>query len=410
MRSPLPFLLITLFLDAMGIGIVYPVMPDLIEAVRGADLGHAALWGGVLATAYALMQFLCAPLLGALSDRFGRRPVLLLSLAVMAVDYLGSALAQSIWLLLGLRLLAGVTAATHATCHAALADVTPPERRAQAFGLLGAAFMGGFILGPVIGGLLGEIGPRAPFWAAAVLAAGNLVFGWFAFPETVTAAMRRPFSAARSNPLAALRAMGRLGGVAVPLAALGLLELAYVSYVVVWAFWGQAAFGWTSLETGLSLAAFGVGAILAQGWLIRVYLRHLGEGGTIRFSLAFTLAFFVIYALMPHGPVGSWLAILLCPVSALGEVAIPALQGRISRLVPPDAQGEALGVVASVRSAAQVVGPVIMAALFAWGAGIGRWPLLGAPYMLGALLALAALILFWRGAQAESAPTPSPAA
>jgi DHA1 family tetracycline resistance protein-like MFS transporter len=408
MRGPLPFLLATLFIDAMGIGIIYPVMPDLIEEVRGVDLGNAALWGGVLATAYALMQFLCAPVLGALSDRFGRRPVLLVSLAVMAVDYLGSALAQSIWLLLALRLLAGLTAATHATCYAALADVSPPEKRAQSFGLLGAAFMGGFILGPVIGGLLGEIGPRAPFWAAAALAAANLAFGWLAFPETVDAATRPPLTLARANPFGVMRAVARLRGVAVPLAALGLLELAYVSYVVVWAFWGQAAFGWTSLQTGLSLAAFGVGAILAQAWLIRVYLRAFGERGTILFSLAFTFVFFVIYALMPYGPAGSWLAILLCPVSALGEVAIPALQGRISRLAPPDAQGEALGVVASVRSAAQVAGPIAMAGAFAWGAGIGAWPLLGAPYMVGGALTLAAVLLFRRAAP-DPAPDPAPA-
>ena len=407
MRGPLPFLLATLFLDAMGIGIVYPVMPDLIGEVRGVGLGAAAIWGGVLATAYALMQFLCAPVLGALSDRFGRRPVLLVSLGVMALDYLGSALAQSIWLLLGLRLLAGVAAATQATCYAALADVTPPERRAQSFGLLGAAFMGGFILGPVIGGLLGEIGPRAPFWAAAGLAAANLAFGWLSFPETAAAAERPPLTLARANPFAVMRAVARLRGVLVPLAALGLLELAYVSYVVVWAFWGQAAFGWSSLETGLSLAAFGVGAILAQAWLIRVYLRAFGERGTILFSLAFTLTFFVVYALMPHGSVGSWLAILLCPVSALGEVALPALQGRISRLAPAGSQGEALGVVASVRSAAQVAGPLLMAGVFAWGARIGDWPLLGAPYMLGAALTLAALLLFRRAR--EPAPEPSSA-
>ena len=210
MRSPLPFLMVTLVLDAMGIGMVYPVMPELLADIGHEDIADAALWGGVLATVYAVMQFLCAPVLGALSDRYGRRPVLLGSLAVMAVDHAVTALAGSMAVLVALRIIAGVTAATHATCNAALADVTPPERRAQAFGLLGAAFMGGFILGPVIGGALGEWGPRAPFWAAAGLAAANFAFGWWAFPETAAKGVRRPFEWARANPLGAFRSVGRL--------------------------------------------------------------------------------------------------------------------------------------------------------------------------------------------------------
>lgn len=404
MRSPLPFLLATLFLDAMGIGIVYPVMPDLIAGIGGVTLGGAALWGGVLATAYAVMQFLCAPVLGALSDRYGRRPVLLLSLAVMALDYLGSALAQSMGVLLLLRVVAGVTAATHATCNAAMADITPPEKRAQTFGLLGAAFMGGFILGPVIGGLLGEIGPRAPFWVAAGLAFANLLFGWWALPETVTDATRRPFEARRANPLGAFRSVGRLAGVAPLLGTLFLTELAFMAYVAVWAYWGKAAFGWSPFETGLSLAAFGVAAVWAQGYGIRLYLRLLGERGTILFGFAFSLVFFLAFAALPPTELGGWLAILRCPLSALGEVILPALQGRISRLAPADAQGEALGVVASTRSAAQVAGPLLMTAIFAWGASVpGGW-LYGAPYLLGAALMGLCFALFRRAAIPEPAP------
>lgn len=404
MRSPLPFLLATLFLDAVGIGIVYPVMPDLIEQIEHATVGGAALWGGVLATAYAIMQFLCAPVLGALSDRFGRRPVLLASLAVMAVDYVGSALAQSMGVLLLLRVLAGVTAATHATCNAAMADITPPEKRAQTFGLLGAAFMGGFILGPVIGGLLGEIGPRAPFWAAAILAAANFAFGWWALPETVTDRTRRPLDWGRANPLGAFRSVGRLRGVAPLLATLALAELAFISYVAVWAYWGKAAFGWSPLETGISLAAFGLGAIWAQAHGIRIYLRLFGERGTILFSILFSLIFFLLFAALPPTEWGGWLAILLCPLSALGEVLLPALQGRISRLAPENAQGEALGVVASTRSAAQVAGPLLMTAVFAWGASVpGGW-LYGAPYILGALLMGLCYLLFRHAIAPEPAP------
>lgn len=405
MRSPLPFLLATLFLDAIGIGIVYPVMPDLISGIGGGSVGDAALWGGLLATAYAVMQFLCAPVIGALSDRFGRRPVLLVSLAVMAVDYVGSALAQSMGVLLLLRVLAGVTAATHATCNAAMADITPPDRRAQTFGMLGAAFMGGFILGPVIGGLLGEVGPRAPFWAAALLATANLAFGWWALPETVTDATRRRLDWARANPLGAFRAVGRLRGALPLLLVLFLAELAFTSYVVIWAYWAKAAFGWSPFVIGLSLAAFGVVAVWVQGYGIGLYLRWFGERGTILLGFASSLAFFVLFAALPGTGIGSRIALILCPLSALGEVILPALQARISRLAASDAQGEALGVVASSRSAAHVIGPLIMTGIFAWGASVPGGYLYGAPYALGALLMILCLLLFRRTIEPEALPT-----
>jgi DHA1 family tetracycline resistance protein-like MFS transporter len=396
MRSPLPFLLATLFLDAMGIGIVYPVMPDLLAEIGHLSLGSAALWGGVLATAYAVMQFLCAPVLGALSDRYGRRPILLLSLVIMALDYLGTALAGSLGVLLVLRILAGVTAATHATCNAVAADLTPPDQRSQTFGLLGAAFMGGFILGPVIGGLLGEWGPRAPFWAAAGFAALNVLFGWWALPETVTDATRRPFEWSRANPLGAFRSVGRLRGVTPLLVVLFLTEIAFMSYVAVWAYWGKAAFGWSPWEIGLSLALFGIAAVWAQGHGIRLYLRAFGERGTILFGFASTLAFLLIFGLLPPTEFGGLLALIFCPISAFGEVVIPALQGRVSSLAPADGQGEALGVVASTRSAAQVVGPILMTTVFAWGAALpGGW-LIGAPFLLGALIIGACMLVFHR--------------
>jgi DHA1 family tetracycline resistance protein-like MFS transporter len=393
-----------MFLDAVGIGLVYPVMPDLIAQIEGGSIANAALWGGLLATVYALMQFLCAPVIGALSDRFGRRPVLLVALGIMAVDYLGSALAQSMGMLLVLRVIAGITAATHATCNAAVADITPPEKRAQSFGLLGAAFMGGFILGPVLGGLLGEIGPRAPFWAAAALAAAGLVVGYFILPETVTDATRRPLDLGRANPLGAMRSVARLRGVGPLLAILALTELAFLSYGTIWAYWGKAAFGWSPFETGISLAAFGLAAVFVQGWGIRLYLRWFGERGTILYGFVWGVATFLVFAALPANEWGGWLAILLCPISALGEVVMPALQGRISRLAPPDAQGEALGVVASARSGAQVIGPLIMTGIFAWGASVPGGYLYGAPYYLGAALMVACIVLFRRAEAPEPAP------
>lgn len=407
MRSPLLFIMAVMFLDAVGIGLVYPVMPDLIAQIEGGSIGNAALWGGLLATAYALMQFLCAPVIGALSDRFGRRPVLLVALAIMALDYLGSAMAQSMGVLLGLRVLAGITAATHATCNAAIADITPPEQRAQNFGLLGAAFMGGFILGPAIGGLLGELGPRAPFWAAAGLAAAGFVIGWFILPETIPRATRRPFDPARANPLGAIRSVARLRGVGPLLVVLVLTELAFLSYGTIWAYWGKAAFGWSPTETGVSLAAFGIAAVLVQGWGIRLYLRWFGERGTILYGFVWSFVTFLVFAALPPTEWGGWLAILLCPISALGEVVMPALQGRISRLAPPDAQGEALGVVASARSGAQVFGPLLMTGIFAWGASVPGGYLYGAPYYLGAVLIVSCFFLFRREEDHEPAPATS---
>ena len=235
--SPLVFLVATVFLDAVGVGLVLPVMPDLIGEVRGGTIGSAALWGGVLASAYAVVQLLGAPVLGALSDRYGRRPpVLLLSLAVMALDYVVSALAGSIWLLLAMRLIAGATAATQSAANAAVADLTPAEQRSQTFGLLSTAFSAALVLGPALGGLLGELGPRAPFWAAAALAAANLLFGCWVLPETVTDATRRRLTWERTVPWGAARAVGRLKGMRALLVVLFLHDLAFMAYAAVWAF------------------------------------------------------------------------------------------------------------------------------------------------------------------------------
>ncbi|EYD71572.1 Tetracycline efflux protein TetA [Rubellimicrobium mesophilum DSM 19309] len=408
MRSPLPFLLATLFLDAVGIGLVAPVMPDLIAGVEGGDIGDVALWGGLLTTAYALMQFLGAPALGALSDRVGRRPVLLGSLAVMAADYAGSALAGSIWTLLGLRLLAGASAATIATCNAALADVTPPEGRARAFGLLSAAFLLGFVLGPVVSGVLGEIGPRAPFWAAAALAALNMAFGALTLPETVPPGRRRPLSLARANPFGAARAVARLGGAARLLLVILLHDLGIVAYVAVWAYWGKAAFGWSPLLIGVSLAAYGLGGAVVQGWLMPFYLRWFGERGTILWGLVADAAFLLAFALLPPTPLGGLIAILLCPFSALPEATLPAIQGRLSRLAPADAQGEALGVAAAARSLAAVLGPLAMTTAFAWGAEQAP-PFFGVAYLVGAALMLGAVVAFLGDRTPDPAPAPASA-
>jgi DHA1 family tetracycline resistance protein-like MFS transporter len=370
MRSPLPFLLVTLFLDAMGIGLVYPVMPDLIEEIGSVGLGNAALWGGLLATAYAVMQFLCAPLLGALSDRYGRRPVLLLSLAIMAVDYVGSALAQSMAVLLVLRIIAGVTAATHATCNAVAADLTPPEQRSQTFGLLGRGLHGRLHPGPRHRRPAGRARPARP-----VLGRGG--HGGPQPPlRLVGAARDRHGRHAPPARMAARQPPGRLplgrpapGRPAAPPGAVpdgARLHLLRRDLGLL----GQGRLWLVPLRDRPVARRLRIAAVWAQGYGIRLYLRLLGERGTIVLGFACSLLFFVLFAALPSNELGGWLAIILCPLSALGEVILPALQGRISRLAPDDAQGEALGVVASTRSAAQVAGPLVMSGIFAWGASV----------------------------------------
>ena len=286
MRLPVVFILITVMIDAMGIGLILPVMPALILEVEGGSLARAALWGGVLSTGFAVMQFLFGPTVGSLSDRYGRRPVLLVSLAVMALDYLVMAVAGTIWLLLAGRLVGGITAATQSTAMAFMADISKPEDKAANFGLIGAAFGVGFVLGPLIGGLLAEWGTRAPFYAAAVLASANAVFGWFVMPETVTERTRRPLDWRRANPMGAFRHLSALPGLRPLLTLSFVYGVAFFVYPAIWAYFGQARFGWSPQVIGLSLAIYGISSAAVQAGLIRVMLRHLGGRRTVIWGLA----------------------------------------------------------------------------------------------------------------------------
>jgi len=389
-RPALAFILTTVTLDAIGIGLIFPVMPDLIQEVTGRPLSEAALWGGVLATSFAVMQFIFGPVLGALSDRFGRRPVLLLSLGVMAADYLVMALASSIWLLLAARLVAGITAATFATAGAYIADITPPDERGRRFGLIGAGFGVGFVLGPLIGGLLAMIDARAPFYAAALLALANMAFGFFVLPETVTDATRRPFAFARANPLGALRAIGRLPGLRLILGVYLILGIAMNVYPTIWAYFGQARFGWDSTMVGVSLAVYGVSFATGQALLVGPLIRRFGEH-----RAAFYGMWVNVITLTGLGIVTSpALALMLTPVTALGGVVTPALQAIASRAAPANAQGELLGVFSSLNAIAMITAPLIMTTTFATFTGPAA-PIFapGAPFLLSALLMLACVAL-----------------
>jgi DHA1 family tetracycline resistance protein-like MFS transporter len=399
-RRAFAFILITLTLDAMGIGLILPVMPDLIAEVGGTNIAGAAVWGGVLATTFAVMQFIFGPIVGSLSDRYGRRPVLIVSLVVMSIDYLVMAVAGTMWLLFLTRIVGGITAATQATATAYIADISAPEKKAANFGMVGAAFGVGFVLGPVIGGVLGELGTRAPFYAAAALAGANAVFGWLVLPETVTDRTRRPFRLARANPFAAFRGIARLPGVARFLGLFFLYEFAFIVYPAVWAYFGKEAFGWSPGMVGLSLALFGIAVAVVQAGLIRLVLARLGEAGTILYGILFNLLAFVTIAFVRDGTVALWLV----PLTALGAVVTPALQAQMSKAAPDDRQGELQGVVASARSVAQIFAPLAMTQIF-WfftaGEGAG-FP--GAPFLLSAGLMVVCLGVFaWRPARRPEA-------
>jgi DHA1 family tetracycline resistance protein-like MFS transporter len=392
-RLALTFILTTVTLDAIGIGLIFPVMPDLIETVTGRPLAEAALWGGVLATSFAVMQFLFGPLIGALSDRFGRRPVLLLSLAVMAADYFVMALAGSIWLLLAARLVAGITAATFSTAGAFIADITPPDQRARRFGLIGAGFGVGFVLGPLIGGLLAALDPRAPFYAAAGLALANLAFGFFVLPETVTDATRRPFNLVRANPLGALKAVTRLPGLRRLLATFLLLGIAMNVYPAIWAYFGQARFGWDSTMVGVSLAVYGISFALGQALLVGPLIRRFGEHRAALMGMWVNLATLTALGLVTSPA----LALMITPVTALGGVVTPALQAIASRAAPSDAQGELQGIFSSLNAIAMITSPLIMTTTFShFSAADAAVFAPGAPFLLSALLMLGCIALHVR--------------
>ncbi len=390
-RLPLAFILLTVMIDSMGIGLILPVMPSLIEEVGGLTLAEAAIWGGILTTSFAVMQFVFSPVVGNLSDRFGRRPVMLVSLAVMAADYLVMAVAGSLWLLLAGRIVGGIAAATHSTANAFMADISAPHEKAARFGLVGAAFGIGFVLGPLLGGLMAEFGTRAPFYASAALAALNLAFGLLVMPETLPPRLRRPFRLARANPFGAFLSVGRLPGVGRLLAMFFLYQVAFMVYPAVWAFFGTARFGWEPRMIGLSLAAFGVAMALVQGGLIRVILRVLGERKTVFYGLVFNLFAFLALGLVTSGT----LAMILTPLTALGAVVTPALQGIMSRTAPDDAQGELQGVISSTASLAMVVSPLIMTQVFAVFTAPGAAVFMpGAPFLVSSLLMLACMAVF----------------
>lgn len=390
-RLPIFVITATVTLDAMGVGLIMPVMPALLREVDGGSLAQAAAWGGIMSAAFAVMQFLFGPVVGALSDRWGRRPVLLISLLAMAADYVIMALAGSLWLLLVGRILGGITAATHSTANAYMADISAPHEKAQRFGLLMAGFGVGFVLGPILGGFLAEYGTRAPFWAAGALALANALLGFAVLGESLPRRRRRRFSWARANPFGAFRAVARLAGVAPLLAVFFLFNVATYVYPAVWAFFLTERFGWGEGTIGLSLGIYGLSYALAMAFLVQPTMARLGPRGTVIFGLAMECVTLVLIASLTDGRI----LLAMIPIAALGSLAMPALQAAMSDSVAPTAQGELQGLLTSVSALAMATAPVLMTQVFAYFTAAGA-PLYlpGAPFFLAAALMVLCLALF----------------
>ena len=391
MKLPLIFLLTTVAIDAMGIGLILPVMPDLITEISGRGLSGAAVWGGVLATSFAAMQFLFAPFLGALSDCYGRRPILLGTLLLMVVDYAVMGLTHSLVVLLIARLIGGFAAATQSTAFAAMADLSPPEKRASSFGLIGAAFGLGFVLGPSIGGVLGEFGTRAPFWAAAVLSALNALLGLLAFPETAAPEDRQPFRWSEANPFGAFKLVATVPGIRLGLAIMFLYHVAFAVYPSVWSFFGQAQFGWGPALIGISLGIFGLSFAAVQAGVIRVMLKYFDESGAVVFGLSCCALAFAIIPFLENGST----ALMLVPIAALGGTFGPAMTGMMSQSLTRNRQGALQGVLSSTAALATIVSPMMMTAVFAYATAPERTsPMPGAPFLVSLALVLIGLTLF----------------
>ena len=392
-KAAVGFIFITLLLDVTGIGIIIPVMPSLIMELTGEGLSAASKYGGWLIFAYAFFQFIFSPIVGALSDKFGRRPVLLVSLFGFGLDYILLALAPDLWWLFVGRVISGIMGASFTTGAAYIADVSPPEKRAANFGLIGAAFGLGFIVGPVIGGLLGEFGPRVPFYAAAVLSLLNWLYGFLILPESLPLDKRREFSWKRANPIGSLVNLKRYPVLAGLIFAMFFVYIASHAVQSTWAYFTMYRFDWGEAEVGYSLGFVGVLSALVQGLLIRWLIPKIGQNAAVYIGMILYAFGLVLFSMAGEG----WMVYPYMVVYCLGGIAGPALQGIMSNQVPSNEQGELQGALTSMMSLTSIIGPPVMTGLFAFFTGPGApIELPGAPMMLGAALVLIGLFLSWR--------------
>ena len=388
--AAMAFILVTLFVDILGIGIVIPVLPGLIASFVGGET-NASWYVGLIGTSYALMQFTFAPLIGALSDRFGRRPVLLLSLFGLGVDYVIQGFAPSIsWLFIG-RIIAGIMGASFTTAHAYIADVSTPETRAQNFGLAGAMFGLGFIFGPALGGILGEYSLRLPFFVSAALALLNWLYGYFILPESLPPESRTSFDISRANPFGSLGLLSQYPMISGLSRAFVCQALAQRGLENVWVLYTMFMFGWGELKNGLVLGLVGVMAVIVQGGLVRPAIKRFGERKAVLYGLAISAVTFAGYALATQ----EWMIFAFIVFGSLGGICGPAIQSLVAGQVPPSDQGKIQGALTSLTSITSIVAPILFTS------GIFRYftssesPVQfgGAPFLLGSMLLFAALLI-----------------
>ena len=385
-KAAIGFIFITLLIDVTGLGLIIPVVPKLIEdLLHTTNISKVALFGGLLTFSYAIMQFLFAPVLGNLSDKYGRRPVLLFSLLGFGLDYILLAFAPSIgWLFVG-RIIAGITGASMTTASAYIADISTPETRAQNFGMIGAAFGLGFIVGPMIGGLLGEMGPRIPFLVAAGLALLNAAYGYFVLPESLDASNRRAFDWRRANPISSLKNLSRFPAVSGLIISFFLIYVASHAVQSNWSYFNIEKFKWSPKMIGISLAVVGVLVSLVQGLLVRVVNPKIGNEKSVYVGLGLYTIGLVLFGLASQ----SWMMFAFLIPYCLGGISGPGLQAIISGTVPANEQGELQGSLTSIISITSIVGPLVMSNLFAFFTGpIAPFYFPGAPFMLAAVLML----------------------
>lgn len=387
------FIFITVLIDVIGLGIIIPVLPTLITELTGGSISDASIYGGWLMFAYAFMQFLFAPILGGISDKVGRRPVLLFSLFGFALDYLLMALAPTIfWLFIG-RILAGITGASYTTASAYIADTSAPEDRAKNFGMLGAAFGLGFIVGPVLGGVLGEYGSRIPFYAAGAITLVNWLYGFFVLPESLAEENRRSFSWKRANPIGTLLQLKRYPIVVGLILPLVFLYTAAHATQSTWAYFTVEKFDWSEKDVGYSLGFVGLLIALVQGVIIGPTVKKIGQLKAVYIGLAFNALGFVLIALATEG----WMIYALLVPYALGGLAGPSLQGIMSNSVPGNEQGELQGGLTSLISVTSIFGPLLMTSIFGYFTDIDApYYVPSAPFYLGAVLAILSVIFAYR--------------
>jgi DHA1 family tetracycline resistance protein-like MFS transporter len=392
-RAALIFIFITVLLDMVAVGMIVPVLPNLVKDFLGGDTARAARIYGLFGTIWALMQFIFSPVLGTLSDRFGRRPIVLLSNFGLGLDYILMALSPTLsWLFVG-RLISGVTAASIPAATAYIADVTPPEKRAAGFGMLGAAFGVGFVVGPAVGGLLGHISPRLPFWVAAALSLLNAMYGLFVLPESLPPERRARFKWARANPIGSLKLLRSHPDL------LGLASANFLSYLAhdvlpsTFVLYASYRYGWNEQTVGLTLAGVGVAYGVVQGGLVGPIVSRLGERRALLVGLLFGVAGFATFGLASTGTL-FWLGI---PLIALWGLSGPAAQGLMTRRVNADEQGQLQGAISSMRGISGMIGPALFTLTFASFIGPHKdWHIPGAAFLLSSVLLLAAVILIWQ--------------